>query len=318
MKKLWWLAAGLGLWAAAGACGGKQLVPADIQRMMATEPGHMMLRTIEGHGGIWRWRQRTFVQFEYMMLSVQRGVDTVVTNRRRDTTISPRVDTMDNMRGRMVLDLASGQTFLEGMAQTPQVLSGDNGDSVWIVEDGVPSTDTTRLKRASRNLKQAQFDFAVPFQLLDTNLVLEQAGDVSTVDTVIQKGKNPGTFDTTLTPYALHKLKVEFPNRPSPRAWYVLFLDDRDGKIRRVLTPSADGAGREITIWSDIQSQLGLLVGGRRLSYPADEAGNVTGPLSSEERFYNVEFMRTLETLPFTWTGRAAPPADTTGQGVTP
>lgn len=318
MKRLWWLAGAFGVCAAAVACGGGQLVPADIQKMMDTEPGRMVLQTIEGHGGIWRWRQRTFVQIDYMMLSLWRGMDTVITNRGRDTTISPRLDTVDNMRGRMVLDLGGGMSFLEGISQAPQILAGDNGDSVWITEDGVPSTDSMRLAKATRILKQAHFDFSIPFLLLDTNIALQAAGELSTIDTVIQKGKEPGTFDTTLTPYVLRKLRVEFPRHPAPRPWYVLFLDERDGKIRRVLSPSGDGSGLEITIWTDVQSQLGLLLGGRRLSYPSDEAGSVMGPLSSEERFYNVEFMRSLENPPFTWSGRPTPPADSAQAAAAP
>jgi hypothetical protein len=318
MKKLWWLALAVGAWATVGACGGKQLVPADIAKMMSTEPGQLLLQSIEGHGGIWRWRQRTFVQVDYMMLSLKRGMDTVVTNRRRDTAITPRIDTVDNMRGRMVMDLGGKGIFLEGISQAPRMLAGDNGDSVWVVVDGVPSTDTLRLEQAGRILKQARFDFAIPFALLDTTLALQRVGELSTVDTVVQKGKEPGTFDTTLTPYVLNKLRVEFGNRPAPRLWYVLFVDGRDGKVRRVLSPAMDGSGPEITLFTDVQSQFGLLVGGRRLTYPADEAGNVTGPLASEERFYSVDFMRTLETSPFTWVPGRTPAADTTMPQATP
>jgi hypothetical protein len=312
MNRSWWLAVGLVASAALASCGGKELIPADIQKMMASEPGRLALQTIEGHGGIWRWRQRTFTQFDFAILAVQRGMDTVVANRQRDTTITPRLDTLQHVRGRMTLDLVHGLAGVEGVSKSGPVAMGKSDDGAWIAFAGVPSVDPAAIRDADLVLRRALFDFSVPFNMLDTTLRMELAGEVPTIDTVIQKGKEPGTFDTTMTPYSLRKLRVEFASGAAPRPWYVLYIDARDGKIRRVLAPDGAGSGMEITVWSDVQNHFGLRVGGRRLSYPSDADGNPTGPFSTDERFYNLDFMRELPNPPFTWSAHSARPADNT------
>jgi hypothetical protein len=56
-----------------------------------------------------------------------------------------------------------------------------------------------------------------------------------------------------------------------------------------------------LTVWSELFDAIGLKVGGRRLGYPATAEGQVTGPHEVDERFYNVEFPRQLESEPFNW-----------------
>ena len=87
---------------------------------------------------------------------------------------------------------------------------------------------------------------------------------------------------------------------------------DFQGTRIRILSPVVDTAGMasaRITYWADQQEAAGLLLGGRRLSFPADASGAKAGKVVSDLRYYNVDFRRTLETSPFTW---AAPVVDTT------
>jgi hypothetical protein len=56
-----------------------------------------------------------------------------------------------------------------------------------------------------------------------------------------------------------------------------------------------------LSVWSDIERTLGLQIGGRRASYPADNNGRVTGPLAFDERLYNIDLPRELSGDPFTW-----------------
>lgn len=313
-RSMWWvvgLLAGMIVW----GCGGKQLIPDDIQKLMDDEGGRWALKSVEAHGGIWRWRQRPYAKFDYAILRIQRGMDTTVTNRRRDTTITPRVDTLLNIRDLVTLDLKSGNAYSVSKSQSPLIMAGYNGDSVWKVIDTVPVTDSTELAQLPGYFETVRFAYSLPFILLDTNLTFQLVGELPSVDTLIKKGKEPGTFDTTLTPYTLKKLQVGFPAGEAPDDAYVFYLDGRDGRIRRVQT--TDGGQTLLWFWSDQESAVGLMVGGRRLAFPADANGNVTGPWIEDMRFFNNDFPRELETDPFTWIGPEVEipdsVADTTG-----
>jgi hypothetical protein len=205
----------------------------------------------------------------------------------------------------MILDLDSGFAFARSASQTPLVLKGIYGDSIWIVRDSVPGADSAERLAVATHLNESQFHFSLPFTLLDTTLGFTLEGEEPSVDTAIQKGREPGTYDTTLADYTLKKLRVEFAPGQAPYPWLLFFLDGRDGRIRRVLEPAVTDSGAEtlmITYWSDIQDILGLKVGGRRVSYPADRTGSVTGPYVVDRRYYGIEFPRRLEEMPFTWT----------------
>jgi hypothetical protein len=109
------------------------------------------------------------------------------------------------------------------------------------------------------------------------------------------------------------KLKVDYRPGQAPYDWLVFFLDERDGRIRRVLSPVSDptaGAPAQLTVWTEMEDAVGLTVGGRRRSYPADREGRIAGDLLVDRRYYNFDFPRELETVPFDWT--PPPVTDTT------
>lgn len=286
-------------------CGSGRLIPQDIEIMMASEGGQWALKAIEGHGGIWRWRQRAFVTFDYMKLGVSHGMDTTIENRKRDTTIVPRLDTLINLRERITLDLPNGLAFSRSASNNPALLKGINADSAWLVSDDIPSEDSAAVRRAGAHLMETRIAFGLPFSLLDTTLSFSLSGQEPALDTSIVKGEDPGTFDTTITPYTIQQLKVEPAPAGTGLAWLVLYLDSRDGKVRRLLSPRSDSAATSdawLILWSDQQSTLGMTLGGRRTTYPADATGKIIGPMVSDRRYFNVEFSRTVEGSPFTWT----------------
>lgn len=310
MKVLRWL------WVAAGllmlpGCGGGPLVPEDIAALLRSEGGRMALKAVEGHGGIWRWRQRPYVQFDHGVLETVKGADTLVENRGRDTTITPRLDTLLNVRESCVFDLKSRKRFARSASQSPLLLSGFNGDSLWSVTNGVPDSASARAL-AGRQLEETWFYFQLPFLLLDTTLRFSHEGELPQVDTVITKGKEPGTFDTARTEFTITRLKVEWSGGRAPVEWMTFYLDGRDGRIRRTLSPVVRRDGSRsfrLTVWTDLTDAIGLKVGGRRQSFPANADGQVTGPADQDRRFYNVEFPRELESEPFNWTPSLQAPA---------
>lgn len=286
-------------------CGSGRLIPQDIETMMASEGGQWALKAIEGHGGIWRWRQRAFVTFDYVKLMVSHGMDTTIENRRRDTTIVPRLDTLINLRERMTFDLVNRFAFSQSASTNPLILKGLNAESAWLVRNDVRSEDSAEIGLAGAHLTQSQNSFALPFSLLDTTLTFSLPGEESALDTTIIKGREAGTFDTTITPYTIQQLRVE----PAPAGmglkWLVLYLDSRDGRIRKLLSPRTDSGATSatwLTTWSEQQTILGMALGGRRATYPADSAGQITGLLESDRRYFNVEFSRSVEGISFTWT----------------
>jgi len=307
-----WLLIGLAAVAVLWGCGGEQLIPNDIQKLMADEGGRWALKAVEGHGSIWRWRQRPYAAFDYVELSVARGMDTTITNRRRDTTITPRLDTLANIRDHVILDLKNGYIYSTSKSVSPPIRRGFNGDSVWMVTDTVPVTDSAQLATLQERFNDLEFQFTLPFTLLDTTLSFQLIGETPSIDTTIQKGKEPGTYDTTTTPYTLKQLKVAFPPGKAPVNSGVFYLDDRDGRVRRVLTEK--GGAYEMWVWSELEPVIGVQVGGRRVAYPADASGNITGPFDTDMRFYNCDFPRRLDTNPFTWNPEdIVPEVDSTG-----
>ena len=286
-------------------CGSGRLIPQDIETMMASEGGQWALKAIEGHGGIWRFRQRAFVTFDYVKLTVSHGMDTTIENRRRDTTIVPRLDTLINLRERMTFDLVNRFAFSQSASSNPLVLKGLNAESSWLVKDDVLSEDSAEIRLAGAHLTQSLNAFGLPFSLLDTTLSFSLIDQEPAFDTTIAKGRDPGTFDTTITPYTIQQLRVE----PAPSGmglkWLVLYLDSRDGRIRKLLSPRTDSGATSatwLTTWSEQQTTLGMTLGGRRVTYPADSAGQIIGLLESDRRYYNVEFSRSVEGISFTWT----------------
>jgi hypothetical protein len=307
MSKKWWMALALVSMAGAWGCSGGKLIPNDIEKLMGSEGGRWALKAIEGHGGIWRWRQRPFASFDYMLFASRSGMDTLIESRNRDTTITPRIDTLVNLREHVVVDLHGGRFYAESKAQSPFVQKGYDGRSDWMALDGQPSMDPIELAGLEAHRTSIIFDFALPFVLLDTTAQFELTGDEPTVDTVIAKGKDPGTFDTTLTEYTLKKLRVTFSGGRAPGSGFMFYLDERDGRIRRMLWKPSGGlliGQTYLTVLSEIERPLGLQIGGRRASYPADDNGRVTGPLALDERIYNVDLPRELTGDPFTWTAR--------------
>jgi len=309
MCKVWWILVGLGV--ALAGCNSGRLMPEDIEALMRTDEGQWILKSVEGHGGIWRWRQRPYVIYDYGKLLLARGVDTTVTNRRRDTTISPYTDTLVNLHEHITLGLREGLFLSQSASQNPLVLKGFNGDSLWLVRDGVPEEDSSVLLAAAADLARSRFYLSLPFVLLDTTYRFSILGEQPWVDTTRVKGQAPGTYDTTLTPFNFIRLKVDFPAGAVPVDWLILYLDDRDGQIRRTISPGPPDdtvATVRLTVWSNVQEAIGLKVGGRRLSYPSDGAGAIQGPFVEDYRFFNVEFPRQLEEgVSFVWT--APPPA---------
>ena len=304
MRKVWWL------WVAAaavavGGCNSGRLVPKDIEKLMESEGGRWALKSIEGHGGIWRWRQRPYMKFDYSALAIARGMDTAITNRRRDTTITPRVDTLINLREQFTVDLGDGRIFARSAQASPVMSRAYNGDSVWVTVDGVPQTDSAVRAEAMRLFLTTRFEAMLPFSLLDTTLSFTLVGSEAYVDTTTQKGKLPGTYDTTLTPMSMIKLKDEYKPGQAPYDWLVFWLDERDGKIRRVLAPARDPqatAPARLTLWTELEDAVGLTVGGRRRTFPADSEGRITGEMQVDRRYYNFDFPRQLEKMPFDWT----------------
>jgi hypothetical protein len=313
MKILRWIWAGMVVLVALLGCHSGRLVPEDIESLMNSEGGRLVLKTVEGHGGIWRWRQRPFTSFDYVNLAVKYGMDTTVTNRRRDTTITPRVDTLINLRESMIFDLQNRYAYAVSAAQNPLIESGMNANSSWRVHDGILDTTSMAPAAVAAHLQEALFHLSLPFSLLDTTLGFSVTGDVPYVDTTFAKGKTPGTYDTTTTPFNMVKLRVDFPAGTSEADWMVFYIDERDGHIRRTLSPvrlDDSTLGTYLTLWSDLQNALGLIVGGRRRSYPATPQGQIVGLLESDRRYYNVDFPRSLDSDPFTWIPPA--PVDTT------
>jgi hypothetical protein len=277
------------------------MVPQDIEALMRSDSGRWALKAVEGHGGIWRWRQRPYVVFDHVALQTARGMDTAIANRGRDTTITPKVDTLLNVHENCTFDLKSGKRFSRSATQSPQILAGNNGQSDWCMKDGVLASSDT-VSTVGRQLLETSFWFQLPFQLIDTTLRLSLLGEIPTKDTVVTKGKESGTFDTTITDYSITRLKVEWPAGRAPVEWMVFYLDGRDGRVRRTLSPVVRRDGSRsawLTVWSDMVDAVGLKVGGRRLSYPATSEGQVTGPYELDRRFYNPDFPRELETVPF-------------------
>jgi hypothetical protein len=291
-------------------CGSGRLIPQDIETMMASEGGQMALKAIEGHGGIWRWRQRSFVTFDYVKLAVSHGMDTTVENRKRDTTIAPRLDTLINLRERITFDLAQGFASSQSASTIPLVQKGMNAETAWLVRDNVVSQDSNDIQRVTTHLLEARDAFGLPFSLLDTTLRLTVGSEAPAIDTTVAKGKDPGTFDTTITPYTMQQLRIEPAPAGTGLEWLVLYLDSRDGRVRKLLRPRSDSAASSaawLTIWSDQQNTLGLKLGGRRATYPADGSGGIQGPLESDRRYYNVEFSRSLDSLAVTFTAPVVP-----------
>lgn len=293
-----WVAAGLVM---LPGCSGGRLVPEDIAALLHSEPGRLALKAVEGHGGIWRWRQRPYAQFDHMALETARGMDTLIANRGRDTTITPRFDTLLNLRENCLFDLKAGKRYSRSASQSPLLQAGFDGHSEWSTRDGLPDSAFASIL-AGRQLEETWFLFQLPFSLIDTTLKLSLQGEAPQVDTVITKGKEAGTFDTTLSSFSMTRLKVEWPAGRAPSDWTVFYLDSRDGRVRRTLSPITrrDGTrSQRLTVWSDLTDAIGLKVGGRRLSYPATSDGQITGPSELDSRFYNVEFPRELEHPPF-------------------
>jgi hypothetical protein len=302
MKALRWIWVGVGLLTLPG-CGGGQLVPADISALLRSDTGRTVLKAVEAHGGIWRWRQRPYAQFDHMLLETARKVDTVIANRGRDTTITPRLDTVVNVRENCIFELQTGKRFARSASASPSIQSGFNGDSSWSVTDGRPDSTLVR-NRAAAQLAETWFLFGLPFSLVDTTLKFTLVGDLPQVDTTIAKGKAPGSFDTTVTNFTVTRLKVEWVRGGAPVGWMVFYIDGRDGRVRRTLTPVTRPNGLQgyrLTVWSELFDAIGLKVGGRRLGYPATAEGQVTGAHEVDERIYNVEFPRQLENAPFNW-----------------
>jgi hypothetical protein len=313
MKILRWIWAGAVVLVALPGCDSGRLIPEDIESLMNSEGGRLVLKAVEGHGGIWRWRQRPYTSFDYVNLVVKHGMDTAVTNRRRDTTITPRVDTTVNVRETVTFDLQNLWAYAVSASQNPLTEKGMNADSSWRVQDGMPDTTADAPAAVTAHLQEALAHLSLPFRLLDTTLGFSATGVEPYVDTTFAKGKNPGTYDTTMTPFNLVKLRVDFPTGTSDIDWMVLYVDERDGRIRRTLSPvMVDDSTRAtyLTIWSDLQDAIGLTVGGRRNSYPATDQGQVMGLLERDRRYYNVEFPRSLDSDPFTWMPPA--PVDST------
>ena len=326
MKILRWIWAGAVVLVALPGCDSGRVLPEDIKSLMGSEGGRLVLKAVEGHGGIWRWRQRPYATFDYLNLVVKYGMDTVVANRRRDTTITPRVDTLENLRETITLDLQNLYAYALSASQTPLIEKGMNARSAWKVTDGIPDTTAFAPVAVAAHLEEALFYLSLPFSLLDTTLGFSVTGEEPFVDTTFAKGKAPGSYDTTTTPFNMVKLRVDFPTGTSKVDWMEFYLDDRDGRIRRTLSPARlddSTMGTSLTIWSDLQDAVGLTVGGRRRSYPATPQGQITGPFDTDRRYYNVEFPRSLDSDPFTWTRPAAvdtttdSTADTTGAPAT-
>jgi hypothetical protein len=313
MKILRWIWAGAVVLVALPGCDSGRVLPEDIESLMSSDGGRVVLKAVEGHGGIWRWRQRPYTKFDYLNLVVQHGMDTAVTNRRRDTTITPRVDTLVNLRETITFDLQTLHAYAVSASQNPLIEKGINARSAWKATDGVPDTTADAPAAVVAHLEEALFHLSLPFSLIDTTLGFSVIGEQPYVDTTFAKGKTPGTYDTTLTPFNLIKLRVDYPTGTSKVDWMEFHVDDRDGRIRRTLSPvrvDDSTMGAYLTVWSDLQDAVGLTVGGRRRSYPATPQGEVIGLLESDRRYYNVEFPRSLESDPFTWTPPA--PVDTT------
>jgi hypothetical protein len=302
MKVLRWIWAGAGFLMLPG-CSSGRLVPEDISVLLKSDTGRLVLKAAEGHGGIWRWRQRPYAQFDHMLLVTARGMDTVIANRGRDTTITPRLDTIANVRENCILDLVAGRRFARSASATPSLLAGFNGDTAWSAQDGRPDSTFVR-DRIAAGLAESAFLFGLPFSLVDTTLKFSVLGDLAMLDTNITKGREPGSFDSAIVSFSCARLKVEWTRGRAPVDWMVFYIDARDGRVRRTLSPVTrpDGsAGYHLTLWTDQSDAIGLTVGGRRLSYPATADGQITGPFESDRRFYNVEFPRQLDTEPFNW-----------------
>ena len=302
MKSLRWMWVGAGLLMLPG-CSGGRLVPQDISVLLQTETGRLALKAAEGHGGVWRWRQRPFAQFDHMLLVTAKGADTLIENRGKDTTITPTLDTLTYVRETCIFDLQGGRRFARSAAATPSLVAGFDGQSSWSTTDGVSDSAQVRDRIAAR-LSETAFLFSLPFTLVDTTLRMSSLGDLEMVDTNITKGREPGTFDTTIVPFTCSRLKVEWAHGQAPVDWMVFYVDGRDGRVRRTIAPSVNAqgmAGHHLTIWSDLVDAIGLSVGGRRLSYPCTADGTITGPYDSDRRIYSVEFPRQLESEPFNW-----------------
>jgi len=284
-------------------CGGGRLVPQDITVLLQSETGRLALKATEGHGGVWRWRQRPYAQFDHMLLATAQAADTLIENRGKDTTITPRLDTVAHVRETCIFDLQAGRRFARSASATPSLVAGFNGDSSWSTRDGVPDSAQVRDHVAAQ-LADTWFLFGLPFTLVDTTLRLSSLGDLAMVDTNVTKGREPGTFDTTISSFTCARLKVEWARGQAPVDWMVFYIDGRDGRVRRTISPSVSAtgtSGHRVTLWTDLVDAVGLKVGGRRLSYPATADGQITGPYDSDRRIYNVEFPRQLESEPFNW-----------------
>lgn len=167
---------------------------------------------------------------------------------------------------------------MDSIGLANEVRLGTDGASVWILREGKLVDMPERLELTRFNLVATRFWFNLPFSVAEMPSAITDLGE--------RQGPNDSRW---------HLLKVVF-ERPNPAVtgeWLVLYFNTKTHLIDRIHTRLTERflqhelwAGE----WIDYRDWNGLKKERQRRFFPANEDGEIIGPLVAEQLVEHVRF----------------------------
>ncbi len=236
--------------------------PAAVPRLPGGKAGTVLARALEASGGWDRW----------LALRDLGYINTL-------TLFDPFGNLSSQSIGWYMAPLHRGLLArMESIGLPNEVLLGVNGADTWIVRDGMPITESSRIELTRFTMVSNLFWFSLPFAVAEMPA------------TVTDLGEADGDQETRW-----HRLKVVFEadNPGVPGEWFVLYFNTRTGLIERVHAKiTAAFLRHELWVgkWLDYRDCNGLKKERQRQFFPADHQGEIIGNMVAEQLVERVQF----------------------------
>jgi hypothetical protein len=238
-----------------------QPAPPGGMRLPSGSAGRIMRRAIDAAGGWSRWRGMHDVAF----------VTTF-------TVYDPAGNVSSESIGLHKSPLHEPpRVRLESLGLPNPVTFGFDGKEAWMLRNGAPVLEPSRLALSRFNMISNVFWFSLPFSLAEMPATVTDLGAQTDGEKQYQRLK-----------VILGKGAPE-----APGDWFVIYFDDRTGLIDHVLghiTASFLTHSMWAGKWLDYQEWAGLRKERRRQFFPADEDGHIIGNMVVEQLVEDVHF----------------------------
>jgi hypothetical protein len=239
-----------------GSCGGG----ASTKQASGGLAGEVIRRAIAAKGGWERWQRLRDISY----------ISTLA-------VFDPAREILSERTGWFRAPLHKGALArMDSIGLNSAVQFGIDAGDTWVLRDGALVEDPSQLSISRFELVSSLFWLSLPFSLLEMPVELSDLGEIPNV--------NGRTW---------HRVKAVFesPNPGVPGTWFVLYFDTATWRLDRVHARlRAPFLRHELWVveWKDYGEHDGLWIERERRFYPADEAGEIVGPLVARQLIEHV------------------------------